>query len=73
MLRVSFTQLGISTPEAAMTTVAHRPPRGYRTLRLPLAEADYEQFISNSEFAKGHLDQLSGLHPELFPEAWGQG
>ena len=56
-----------------MTTVAHRPPRGYRTLRLPLAEADYEQFISNGEFAKGQLDQLYGLHPELFPEAWGQG
>ena len=56
-----------------MTTVAHRPPRGYRTLRLPLAEADYEQFISKGEFAKGQLDQLYGLHPELFPEAWGQG
>jgi len=56
-----------------MTTVAHQPPRGYRTLRLPLAEADYEQFISNGEFAKGQLDQLYGLHPELFPEAWDRG
>ena len=56
-----------------MTTVAHQPPRGYRTLRLPLAEADYEQFISKGEFAKEQLDQLYGLHPEWFPEAGGQG
>lgn len=56
-----------------MDTVAHRPPRGYRTLRLPLAEADYEQFISDGELAKVQLDHLYGLHPELFPEAWGQG
>ena len=41
-----------------MTTVAHQPPRGYQTLRLPLAEADYEQFISHGEFAKVPLDQL---------------
>ncbi len=50
-----------------MSTVAHRPRRGYRTLRLPLSEADYERFMNEGEFAKVPLDELYERHPELFP------
>jgi hypothetical protein len=56
-----------------MSTVTQRPARGYRTLRLPLAEADYERFLSEGEFAKAQLEHLYRQHPEAFPAAWGQG
>ena len=50
-----------------MSTVAHQARRGYRTLRLPLSEADYEQFMNEGAFAKAQLDELYERHPELFP------
>lgn len=56
-----------------MSTVAHRATRGHRTIRLPLAEADYERFLSEGEWARAQLDRLYGQHPELFPEGWSQG
>ena len=56
-----------------MNTVAHRATRGHRTIRLPLTEADYERFLSESEWAREQLDRLYGQHPELFPEGWRQG
>jgi hypothetical protein len=40
---------------------------------LALAEADYERFLSDGEFAKTQLDQMYDQHPELFPEAWRHG
>ena len=56
-----------------MSTVTDRPRRGYRTIRLPLVEADYERFISDEAFARAQLDRLYGQSPELFPDGWGQG
>ena len=56
-----------------MTTVIDHPRRGYRTIRLALAEADYARFMSDGEFARAQLDQMHGQHPELFPEAWDLG
>jgi hypothetical protein len=56
-----------------MSTVAHPTARGYRTIRLPLAEADYERFLSEGEFAQAPLDPLYGQHSELFPEGWEHG
>lgn len=56
-----------------MNTVAHRATRGHRTIRLPLTEADYERFLSESEWAREQLDRLYVQHPELFPEGWRQG
>jgi hypothetical protein len=29
-----------------MTTVAHAPTKGYRTIRLPLAESEYDRFLT---------------------------
>jgi hypothetical protein len=49
-------------------TVAHRPTRGYRTIRLPIAEAEYERFMNESEFAKAQIDRLDRQYPEIFPE-----
>jgi hypothetical protein len=59
--------------EAAMTTVAHPPPKGYRTIRLPLSEHEYERFLSERTYAKTRLQELYEDSPELFPEAfpWG--
>lgn len=51
-----------------MDTVAHRPTRGYRTIRLPIAEAEYERFMNESEFAKAQIDRLDRQYPEIFPE-----
>ncbi len=56
-----------------MTTVTDDPKRGYRTIRLPLVEADYERFLSDGVFCKAQLDQLYERYPELFPEGWEQG
>jgi hypothetical protein len=56
-----------------MSTVAHPAARGHRTMRLPLAEADYERFLGDSEFAKAQLAGLYDQHPELFPAGWEQG
>ena len=56
--------------EAAMTTVAYHRTKGYRTLRLPLAEHEYDQFVSDHAFAKERLEQLYGQYPELFPESF---
>jgi hypothetical protein len=36
-----------------MTTVAHAPKKGYRTIRLPLAEPEYDRFLTNRAYAKG--------------------
>lgn len=55
-----------------MSTVTHRPVRGYRTIRLPIAETDYARFVTEGEFARAQLARLQGLHPELFPDEWEQ-
>jgi hypothetical protein len=53
-----------------MTTGAHQVQKGYRTLRLPLAEHAYELFVSDKTFAKERVDQLYGQYPKLFPESF---
>jgi hypothetical protein len=56
-----------------MATVTHPPKKGYRTLRLPLAESEYDRFLSDRAYAKARLDELYEDYPELFPDAcpWG--
>jgi hypothetical protein len=56
-----------------MATVTHSPKKGYRTIRLPLAESEYDRFLSNRSYAKARLDELYEDFPELFPEVfpWG--
>jgi hypothetical protein len=63
----------ISQTEAAMDTVTHPPKKGYRTIRLPLSESEYDRFLSNRSYAKARLDELYDDFPGLFPEAfpWG--
>src|SRR5215468_2627718 len=56
-----------------MTTVAHPPKKGYRTIRLPLAESEYDRFLTDRSYAKDRLEELYEEYAELFPEAfpWG--
>ena len=56
-----------------MTTVTHPLKKGYRTIRLPLVESEYDRFLSARAYAKARLDELYEDCPELFPEAfpWG--
>ena len=63
----------ISQIEAAMATVTHLPKKGYRTIRLPLAESEYDRFLSDRAYANARLEELYEVFPELFPEAfpWG--
>jgi len=56
-----------------MTTVAHQAQKGYRTLRVPFAEHEYELFVSDKTFARERLDQLYGQYPELFPACFDHG
>ena len=56
-----------------MATVTHPPKKEYRTIRLPLAESEYDRFLSDRAYAKARLDELYEDYPELFPDAfpWG--
>src|SRR5437588_2855334 len=67
------TRTSSSHIEEGMTTVAHPPKKGYRTIRLPLAESEYDRFLTDRFYAKDRLEALYGEFAELFPEAfpWG--
>ncbi len=54
-----------------MTTVSHPPKKGYRTIRLPLGEPEYDQFITDRPYAKSRLEERYEASPALFPEAFG--
>ena len=56
-----------------MTTVSHPPRKGYRTIRLPLAESEYDRFLTDRADARARLDEVHEDFPEWFPEAfpWG--
>ena len=56
-----------------MTTVSHPPRKGYRTIRLPLGELEYDRFTQDRTYAKSRLEELYEDHPALFPEAFGWG
>ena len=56
-----------------MATVTHRQAKGYRTLRLPICEADYERFMNDREYAKAQLAMWYERHPEWFPVEFEQG
>ena len=56
-----------------MTTVSHPPRKGYRTIRLPLGELEYDRFTQDRTYAKSRLEALYEDHPALFPEAFGWG
>jgi hypothetical protein len=42
--------------------------KGYKTIRFPISESSYEQFMNNREYARSYIDDLFTNHPELFPE-----
>src|SRR6266567_6106711 len=44
--------------EEGMTTGAHSPKKGYRTIRLPLAESEYDRFLTDRSYAKDRLEAL---------------
>jgi hypothetical protein len=50
-----------------MTTGAHAPKKGYRTIRLPLAESEYDRFLTDRSYAKDRLEELYEECAELFP------
>ena len=56
-----------------MATVTHLPKKGYRTIRLRLAESEYDRFLSDRAYAKARLDELYEDFPEVFPKTfpWG--
>ena len=53
--------------------IAYKPRRGYRTIRLPIKEADYFRFVNDIAFARTIVDQLYHEHPELFPAIFAEG
>jgi hypothetical protein len=56
-----------------MTAVAHPPKKGYRTIRLPLAESEYDRFLTDRSYAKVRLEELYEECAELFPDAFPSG
>jgi hypothetical protein len=54
-------------------TVAHRPTRGYRTIRLPITEAEYERFMKRVSLLRRRLiDWLDSIQ-RYFPKGWKEG
>jgi hypothetical protein len=53
-----------------MTTVTQAPTKGYRTIRLPLAQQEYERFLTDRPYAKARLQECYEDAPELFPEVF---
>lgn len=43
--------------------------KGYRTIRFPISEGDYQRFVEDRVFARAFLNQLINDYPEIFPEA----
>jgi hypothetical protein len=56
-----------------MTTVAHPPTKGYRTIRLPLAESEYDRFLTDRSYAQDRLEELYEEWAELFPDTFPSG
>ena len=56
-----------------MTTIAHPTKKGYRTIRLPLTESEYDRFLTDRSYAKARLEELHEECAALFPDAfpWG--
>ena len=56
-----------------MATVRHPLKKGYRTIRLPLAESEYDRFLRDRGYAKARLDDLYEDFPDVFPDAFAWG
>jgi len=54
-------------------SIADKPKRGYRTLRLPVPEEYYDYFIEDTLFARNAVDQLYQKYPEIFPSGFDEG
>jgi hypothetical protein len=67
------TRTSSSHIEEGMTTVAHPPKKGDRTIRLPLAESAYARFLTERSYAEDRREALYEEWAALFPEAfpWG--
>ncbi len=51
-----------------MTSRKKRTTPGDKTICLPMgAEVNYEAFVKDTVRYRAYLDQIIGLHPELFP------
>ena len=53
--------------KAILIIISDKPRRGYKTLRLPFPEPDYNHFVSDTSFARKELDRIYEETPELFP------
>ena len=49
-----------------MTTGVYPPPKGYRTIRLPLSEYEYERFLTDRSYATLRLEELYEDSPHCF-------
>ena len=56
-----------------MSTGVHPPKKGYRTIRLPLAESEYDRFLTDRSYAKDRLEGLYEACAEWFPAAFSWG
>ncbi len=56
-----------------MTTGAHSPKKGYRTIRLPLAESEVDRFLTDRSYAKDRLEALYDACAALFPDTFPSG
>jgi hypothetical protein len=53
-----------------MTTGVHPPKKGYRTIRLPLTESEYDRFLTDRSYATARREELYEEFAALLPDAF---
>ena len=56
-----------------MNSISNNPTRGNKTIRLPIAKDDYDNFINHIEIARKDIDNMHKKYPELFPDKFDEG
>jgi hypothetical protein len=59
--------------KATLMSTKNKPLRGYRTIRLPISQDDYHDFIDDILFARKTIDNFYKKYPELFPVTFNEG
>ena len=49
-------------------TVTQPLKKGYKTIRIPMTESEYEQFPDNPGYARRYIDEIYGCHMECLQD-----
>lgn len=47
-----------------MNSISNNPARGNKTIRLPIAKDDYDNFVNDIEIARKDIDSMHKKYPD---------